>query len=334
MNLKKIRVGIIGTGFGYKVVYNSLKKNKNLKIIGFANKNKKIKLPKKFIYFKDWKAMISSDKIDAVFIASPPYTHKDIIIYALNKNKHIFCEKPCTTSLKDISYIAKRFKKKKNLSFMVNYEFIEIQAFKFFKKIILEKKINKKNIHLVWNIKSKNKKNNWKTNSRLGGGIIFNFACHTLHYVEHLFGRIIYIKSKIITNKKFQSLNANLFFKKRLNLKMKMRIDYENKKFIPSHSIDLLVGKNRYKLDSKAANLQDQFIVEKFNEGNKRKILFGKKSSKIDFRIDPIYKNSLKFSNWIQSNKTNRPNIYDAQRVHYLISKVIKSSKQKKIIKI
>ena len=334
MKLKKIRVGIIGTGFGYKVVFKSIKKNKNLKIIGFANKNKKIKLAKKFIYFKDWKTMISSDKIDAVFITSPPYTHKDIIIHALSKNKHIFCEKPCTTSLKDINYVMKKFKKKKNLSFMVNYEFSEIQAFKFFRKIILEKKIKRKDISLVWNIKSKNKKNSWKMNSRLGGGILFNFACHALNYVENLFGKIIFIKSNIVTRKEFQSLNADLCLKKQLNLKMKMRIDYANKKFIPSHSVDLLVGENGYKLNSRAANLHDQFIIEKFIKGRRRKILFGKKSNKIDFRINPIYKNSMKFSNWIRSNKINKPNVYDAQRVHYLISKIINSSKQKKMVKI
>jgi len=334
MKLKKIRVGIIGTGFGYKVVFKSLKKNKNLKVIGFANKNKKIKLAKKLIYFKDWKTMISSDKIDAVFITSPTYTHKNIIIYALNKKKHIFCEKPCTTSLKDINYIVKKFKKKKNLSFMVNYEFSEIQAFKSFRKIILEKKINKKDISLVWNIKSKKKKNSWKMNPRLGGGILFNFACHTLNYVESLFGKIIFLKSNIIINKKFQSLNADLRLEKQLNLKIKMKVDYANKKFTPSHSIDLLSGKNRYKLNSRASKLHDQFIIEKFIKGYKKKILFGKKSKKIDFRINPIYNNSVKFSNWIRSNKINRPNIYDAQRVHYLISKIIKSSKQKKMVKI
>ena len=86
---KKIRIGIIGTGFGYKVVFKSLKKNKDLKIIGFTNKNGNKRLIKSYIYFENWKRLISSNKIDAVFITSPPNTHKEIIDFAFSKRSNL-----------------------------------------------------------------------------------------------------------------------------------------------------------------------------------------------------------------------------------------------------
>ena len=64
---KKIRIGIIGTGFGYKVVFESLKKNKDIKVIGFTNKNGNRRLIKNYIYFENWKRLISSNKIDEGF---------------------------------------------------------------------------------------------------------------------------------------------------------------------------------------------------------------------------------------------------------------------------
>ena len=44
------------------------------------------------------------------------------------------------------------------------------------------------------------------------------------------------------------------------------------------------------------------------------------------------FKNSIKFSNWILKDKTQSPNFFDAQRVHFIINKMIISSKKKKKI--
>ena len=41
---------------------------------------------------------------------------------------------------------------------------------------------------------------------------------------------------------------------------------------------------------------------------------------------------SIKFSNWILKDKTQSPNFFDAQRVHFIINKMIISSKKKKKI--
>ena len=42
----------------------------------------------------DYREIISSDKIDAVVIATPTEYHKEIVIAAANAGKHILCEKP------------------------------------------------------------------------------------------------------------------------------------------------------------------------------------------------------------------------------------------------
>ena len=61
---------------------------------------------------------------------------KKIIKFAIKHNKHVFCEKPLTCSEKEANYVCKLIKKKKKISHMVNYEFPEIDAFRFFKKRI------------------------------------------------------------------------------------------------------------------------------------------------------------------------------------------------------
>ena len=86
---KKINVGIIGRNFGYKVIYKALIKHKYFNVIGFSFKKKisNIILPKNIKIYKNWKQLVSNKKIKAIFIASPPNTHKEIINFSLKKKK-------------------------------------------------------------------------------------------------------------------------------------------------------------------------------------------------------------------------------------------------------
>jgi predicted dehydrogenase len=136
----KINIGIIGKNFGYNVIYKSFLKNKNYRIKGFCFKSKKVSkliIPKSIKIYSSWKKLISDKKIDAVAISSPPITHKKIIRLAIKKNKHIFCEKPLTCSYNNANFLCNLIKNKK-ISHMVNYEFADIDAFQFFKKILVK----------------------------------------------------------------------------------------------------------------------------------------------------------------------------------------------------
>ena len=185
----RIGLGIIGKNFGYNVIYKSFIKNSHFKVLGFSCKTKnfnKTYLPKDIKLYYDWKKLILDKKIKAIVIASPPSLHKKIISFALKNNKHIFCEKPFTCSKKEASYICKLIKNKKSLSNIVNYEFVEIDAFRYFRKHILNKvKIDK--IDLKWFLDPKQKNNTWKENHSKGGGLMFNYVCHVIYYLEFFF---------------------------------------------------------------------------------------------------------------------------------------------------
>lgn len=48
--------------------------------------------------FDDYNAMITSDTVDAVYIASPTFLHRDHTVAALDAGKHVLCEKSISTS--------------------------------------------------------------------------------------------------------------------------------------------------------------------------------------------------------------------------------------------
>ncbi len=335
----KINLGIIGKNFGYHVIYKAFLKNKKYKIKGFSFKSKKIKkikIPEDVKIYSSWKKLILNKKINAVVIAAPPILHKSIIKFAIKNNKHIFCEKPFTCSYKEANFICNLIKRKKNISHMVNYEFAEIDAFHFFKKKIVNNiKINK--IYLNWFINIKKRYGtNWKENHSKGGGIIFNYVCHAIYYLEFLFGKIVSIQTNAFLKKKIKikTLEGIVFFDNGLSAQLNVKVGPIKKKFNPIHQLKILSDKKTYILETNLHSLSDKFKLITFNKNfNKSgKILFKNKKNQNDFRIQPTFANSKKFSTWISKGKIQAPNFFDARRIHLIIHKMIISSEKKKKI--
>ena len=324
---KIINVGIIGKNFGYKVIYKAISKYKKFKVVGFSYKNtqEKLQFPNKIKIYLNWKKLILDKKIDAIFICTPPIYHKDIINLALKENKHIFCEKPVTNSYYEISKICNNLNK--NLIHQVNYEFSHIKAFDYFKKKFQEK-ITIKDVHIKWFIKSFNREKSWKDKKSQGGGIYYNYICHTLYYIENLFGKINLNKLKIY--KKGNDLKMNFEIS---NKKLIIPVNFEFKilKFDsiirPIHQINIKSQKHEFILSSKIDNIYDQFLLKKNN-----KIIFKPKFTVDDFRIRPTSKNIDLFYKSILSNKNIGPTFFDAKKIHHIIKKIASQLKTKTII--
>ena len=318
---KKINVGIIGRNFGYKVIFQSILKIKSMNVYGFSFKKnkKKINLPKKIKIYSNWKKLISEKKIQAIIISAPPTLHEEMILYAIKKNKHVFCEKPVTNSYKAISKICEKIKYKKTAN-MVNFEFLNMDAFNFLKTNILNKtKILK--VKINWFIQfPKTNRSKWKNRHKHGGGIFYNYLCHPFYYLEKLLGRINIDKNK--STYKNGSSNYYSIFETKKN-KVKLFINFKSffkSTFIrPKHEIIFYTKKGKYILKTKMNSLYDQFSLMKGT-----KILFKPKKKLEDFRIKPTNLNLRLFRKSIKNNLKISPNFNDAMRVHYLISKISK----------
>ena len=306
--MKKINVGIIGRNFGYKVIYRALKNIKDFNVIGFSFKNKNLKsFPKDIKVYKNWKSLISDKKINAVFISSPPKTHKEIIKYSIRKNKHVFCDKPVTTSLKDISEICRNLEDKKIINY-VNYEFNNIEAFKIFKKKYFPKlKISKVNID--WFIKIPKKgRSSWKNNHKMGGGNFFNYICHILFYMENFFGILEIYNSKLKNMKNKFELKTKLITKdKKTRVNLNFKTISQVSKTKSYHKIVFHSNKGNYILFTKMNNLFDQFLLLK-----NKKIIFKPKEISHDFRLKPTKNNIISFKNSILKKKNSNPNFQNS----------------------
>jgi len=95
--------GIIGLGHIAEKFAKDLKMVSDNNLVGAASRSldKANKFVARFdapLAFNDYSSILSNDKIDIVYIATPHHLHHQIALEALNKGKHVLCEKPITVN--------------------------------------------------------------------------------------------------------------------------------------------------------------------------------------------------------------------------------------------
>lgn len=96
------RVGIVGAGFGGTVHVPAYKAHPGFELVAIASPNKAAQIAKDqgiAHAFPSLAAMLDGVELDIVSIATPPFDHYDAVKLALERGKHVVCEKPLTTSV-------------------------------------------------------------------------------------------------------------------------------------------------------------------------------------------------------------------------------------------
>ena len=115
MSTKLIKIGVFGAGHLGKIHLKLLNESKKFNLLGFhdVNPDYSIKIEKEFgyKYFEDSNLLIESS--DAIAIITPTPSHFEIAMKCIEKNKHIFIEKPIAYSVEEAEEIVKFSKEKK-----------------------------------------------------------------------------------------------------------------------------------------------------------------------------------------------------------------------------
>ena len=97
--MNKIRFGVVGTNFITDWVIAGAREDDRFELAAVCSRTKeraeefaaKHNIPH---IFTSLEKMASSDKVDAIYIASPNYAHSEQSILCMNHGKHVLCEKP------------------------------------------------------------------------------------------------------------------------------------------------------------------------------------------------------------------------------------------------
>ncbi|MEO9070400.1 MAG: Gfo/Idh/MocA family oxidoreductase [Ginsengibacter sp.] len=145
----------------------------------------------KYECFTDYKKMIDKMNLEAIIIASPTKFHGEMVKYALEKNIHVFCEKPFALDPnegKKLSQLAKKL----NLVNQVGYHNRFIGTFNEAKKL-LSSNILGEIYHFSGEsygpVVLKEKGGTWRSEKDEGGGCLYDYASHTIDLINFLLGK-------------------------------------------------------------------------------------------------------------------------------------------------
>jgi len=141
----KTGFGVIGVGVHgerHVIVYSS-HRDVNLVAICDQNEKRSKKIAQKYhveTYYTDYRKLLDDPRIAAVSVVTPDFAHREIVVAAAEKGKHILVEKPFATTIEDAEAMVDAVTKNK-VKLMVNLSNRWNPEFYMVKKSIEEGKI-------------------------------------------------------------------------------------------------------------------------------------------------------------------------------------------------
>ncbi len=186
------RVGIIGAGYiarRHIAAFQSLP-GCEVAVIADISREAAEKLAEEFGVkgvCTDYRDILNDASIDAITICTPTFTHKEIVLAAIQSNKHIFCEKPVAMNAAEVREMKAALEgTSKVFQFgMVRRYSSEIS---WLKQYIDSGKMGKIICAEAVRINKMQGKKGWFANRSLGGGVLKDEAIHHIDELLYLMG--------------------------------------------------------------------------------------------------------------------------------------------------
>jgi predicted dehydrogenase len=157
-------------------------------------------------WYARWQDLLDDKEVDAVYIATPVHLHVEQACAAAEAGKHVLCEKPMALSVEECDrMIAACHGAGVKLGVAYYRHFYPLVN--RIKEVIAAGEIGQPivaqvNAFELFNPRSGGPRN-WLLNpEQSGGGPMFDFGCHRIEVLDHLFGQINYTLS-MLTNVRF-----------------------------------------------------------------------------------------------------------------------------------
>ena len=162
--------------------------------------------------FEDASALVDSNHIDAVYIATPPDSHLSLAMLVAEAEKPCCIEKPLAPSYAESEKIAALFREK-NIPLFVAYYRRSLPRFLCVKKWLSDGEIGDIR-HIQWSYcrppseQDLAREPNWRTNKEIAyAGYFDDMACHGLNLFDYLLGAITEVNGVCANQQSLYSAN-------------------------------------------------------------------------------------------------------------------------------
>jgi predicted dehydrogenase len=233
VNMKKIRLGIIGAGFAWeRLHYPALEKLKDqFEIVAMSSLNrtdtenfaKKIDLDFKNVY-PNYQEMLQRDDLDAVDIVVPIEQNYEVSEQVAKAGKNFMCEKPLAQNMAEAQKYL-QLKRKYGVQILIAENFRYDEEHNRIREIIGKGKIGEVVYFTLNNIfsfpqemlKDTYAAKEWRQHPKYYGGAFLDGAVHDIAAIRHIFGEVESVqafgKPQSADFSPFVSINTNILFK-------------------------------------------------------------------------------------------------------------------------
>src|SRR5215213_6133815 len=123
---EKVGIGIIGTGFARRVQIPAFLACEKARVVSVASghlENAESTAREFGIehFTDDWRAVVENENVDLICITTPPNTHFEITLAAIEAGKHVLCEKPMAMSVAEVLEMTRKAGEKSVLA-LIDHE--------------------------------------------------------------------------------------------------------------------------------------------------------------------------------------------------------------------
>jgi scyllo-inositol 2-dehydrogenase (NADP+) len=142
--------------------------------------------------YTDFDEMLRNERLEALLIATPSKSHAALVKKALDKQIHVFCEKPFVLEHSDGLQLVEQADKAQLVT-QVGYHYRFVATFGEAARIVRSGVLGR--VHHVraeahGPVVLRPKGSTWRSNRQDGGGVVYDYACHAIDLVHFVVGDI------------------------------------------------------------------------------------------------------------------------------------------------
>ncbi|MGE3611048.1 MAG: Gfo/Idh/MocA family protein [Bacteriovoracaceae bacterium] len=193
---KKIRYAVVGLGYIAQIAilpsFKNARKNSELVALISGDKEKLKKIGEKYrikqcYLYSEFEDFLKRKEIDAIYICTPNFYHRNIMELAARNGIHVLCEKPMAITTEDcLSMIAEtnKYNTLLMIAYRLHFEAANLEVI----KLIHSKKIGDPKIfNSVFTMQVKDQNNIRLLETEKGGGPLYDLGIYCINASRYLF---------------------------------------------------------------------------------------------------------------------------------------------------
>lgn len=197
-----MKIGIIGFGFMGGVHLAAIERLDGVAVTAIASRTRPLpdapprgnldhvkssRFPANTRWYSDWRQLLDAD-IDAVDICLPTHLHKDVAMGALERGKHVLCEKPMALSARDCDELLAAASKSGRV-FMVAHVLRFAYPYLFAASFLRERLQDRVRECTMTRRAGYPQWSEWLSRKDCSGGAVLDLLIHDIDQVLKLFGK-------------------------------------------------------------------------------------------------------------------------------------------------